>query len=395
MDSFIVRAFLSLAVGAIIGIERENSGKSVLGLRSFSVICFLGLLISLVSDSPLLVLIGLSGIFLLAGIYYFRIGKRSKLSLSTSLMIPFTFILGVLISKGLLLEAGASGIIVAFILSQKARLHTIIASLSKTELTDGLIFCIASIVIYPLMPETPISILGILFDLKQAWLIVVLVMFLSFFSHLLIKYNKGRGALYSTFLSSWVSSLIYLSLVMKKLDARDSHSFKLYFLVSTLGMLSRSAFIVLVLTPATFQILLPLLLPLLACIVWISFSLDKGKLTLKPLDPEFSIWYALKFSLFFTIVSLIILTALSFKSGIYFAFFGSGLLSSASGFAILSTQFYNIPLSIGLFSVAFIIVGDVIMKNVLLLPKLKKDRFKAIVLPSIVLILLAFLGVMI
>ncbi len=392
MDDFILKTLLSLAIGAVIGIERENTGKS-LGLRSFSIICFLGLLVSLLTDSIFLILIGLSGIFLLSAIYYFRSGKGSKLSLSTALMIPFTFVLGILISKGLFLEAGASGILVAFILSQKDRLHLIISSLSRRELTDGLIFCIASIVIYPLMPLVPILIFGIPFDLKQAWLVVVLVMFLSFFSHLLIKYKKGRGALYSTFLSSWVSSLIYLSLVIKKLNAKDDHSFKLYFLVTTLGVLTRSALIVLIFTPSYFRILTPLLLPFLACLVWTFFALDKDKMSLKPLDPEFSIWYALKFSVFFTIVSLIVLSALSYNTGVYLAFLGSGMLSSASGFAILSTQFANIPLSVAVFAVAFIFSGDIIMKNVLLLPKLKVNRFKAIILPSVILILLAFIGV--
>ena len=394
MVNFIIQALLSLAIGAVIGVERENTGKSALGIRSFSIICFLGLLVSIITDSPLFVLIALSGVFVFAGIYYFRVAKGSQLSLSTALMIPFTFILGVLVSKGLTLEAGASGILVAFILSQKDKLHKIIESLSKQELTDGLIFCIAAIVVYPFIPSQPLNVFSLQFNLQQAWLVVVLVMFLSFFSHMLIKYNKGRGAIYSAFLASWVSSLIYLSLITKKLDPSDSHSFKLYFLISTLGMLIRNAFLVLVLAPGSFKILLPLLFPIAGCVIWILFSLNKKQLSLKPLEPEFSIWYAIKFSFFFTLVSVIVLAALSYNNWVYLAFFGSGILSSASGFALLSSQFSSISFATALYSAAFIVAGDLFVVTFILLTKLKKDKFKSVLLPSLVLLALSFLGVL-
>ena len=70
------RIVLALAIGGVIGLEREHSKKqSILGLRTFAFISLLGMLLTELSKAYYFVAaaIGLVGIFSITIFYYFSI----------------------------------------------------------------------------------------------------------------------------------------------------------------------------------------------------------------------------------------------------------------------------------------------------------------------------------
>ena len=82
--------------------------------------------------------------------------------------------------------AVALSIITTWVLATRHITHHYVEALSETDLLDTLKMGIIALVIYPLLPETPMGPWGVL-DPRQIWLFVVMVSLIGYVGYILIR----------------------------------------------------------------------------------------------------------------------------------------------------------------------------------------------------------------
>lgn len=341
MPDFFVSAFLALALGGLIGLERERSGQKMLGVRSFAATSFLGLLTTFLPSSYLFILLGFGGILLLSLLMY-RAKTEHKTwgrGITTILMLPLTYLFGVMVGSGLFLEAGASAIFVTFLLVEKTYVHRLAVTVTKGELVDLLTFAIITFIIYPFIPVQPVEAYGTTINLQYTWTIVVVVTAISFLLHVLVKYTKHKGAEYAAFLGGMVASVPTLSLFTGKL--KDPwRLLAVNELVSAGTVVGDVVLLGLVALP-----LLEFILPVFA-LMTIGFLATYAKFTPGfdnqdyPLQKKpLSLAFVVKFTLVFFLIAFVTNHAAATPENSYISSFISGLVSSTSVVASIAYLF--------------------------------------------------------
>jgi len=215
MEELLLKVVISLALGAIIGIEREKRMKeSFAGFRTFMLACLLGFISSYISNliSINLLTISLFFIGVLAAINFYRkvIYKRGK-GITTEIAFILTFLIGVILyyeSYPFILST-ALALLLTLILVLKESLHDFAHKVTKTEIEDFVIFGLVAFVIYPILPESPTDPFGIL-NLKFIWKALVAIFALSFFVYSLFRIVKTKSIFLSSILGGLINS-IYMS----------------------------------------------------------------------------------------------------------------------------------------------------------------------------------------
>jgi uncharacterized membrane protein (DUF4010 family) len=208
-EQLIIRLGAALAVGLLIGIERERSKghgprRAAAGVRTFTLIALAGA-ISLELGGPpaFLVVAAIIGAF--AAISYVRTFRRDA-GLTTEVAMIVTVLLG-----GLALSepqiAGALAVVVTIILASRTKVHDWINNvLTDEEVRDGLVLAAAALVILPLLPEKPVDPWGVV-DLRKLWTLAVLVMAINGLGYIAVralgaKVGLALAGLFSGFVSS-------------------------------------------------------------------------------------------------------------------------------------------------------------------------------------------------
>ena len=192
LDLFI-KIVLSLAIGALIGIERQRRWKGELaqGLRTFTIVCLFGMLSSYFStlfNNILPVIIAFITVGFLTILGYLAKTKKNHIGLTTEIAFLLTFFIGVLIfydSFPFYLSVSL-GIILAFILSAKEILHSFVKHLKIKEIQDAMLFAIIAFVIFPILPNRTIDPFGSI-NPFMIWAALVTVLSISFIGYVVVK----------------------------------------------------------------------------------------------------------------------------------------------------------------------------------------------------------------
>jgi uncharacterized membrane protein (DUF4010 family) len=203
------RLFVALAIGIVIGIERERrkgegAKRGAAGLRTFALVSLLG---GLSAHTNSVVLVTLAGTFTgAAALLGYWLGDRTDPGLTTEVALMATFILGVLAQAQPLVALGA-GVAVTLLLAVRTALHHFARDvLTERELLDGLIFFIAAAVVLPILPDRPIDPLR-LFNPFALWRLAVVLMALSAAGYIALRLLGPRfGLAIAGFASGFVSS---------------------------------------------------------------------------------------------------------------------------------------------------------------------------------------------
>jgi uncharacterized membrane protein (DUF4010 family) len=208
-EQLIVRLGAALAVGLLIGIERERSKgqgprRAAAGVRTFTLIALTGAISLELGGLPtFLVIAGVVGVF--AALSYVR-SFRHDPGLTTEVAMIVTLLLG-----GLALRepqvAGSLAVIVTIVLASRTRVHDWIHNvLTDEEVRDGLILAAAALVILPLLPDQPVDPWGVL-DLRKLWTLAVLVMAINGLGYIAVRALGAKvGLAVAGFFSGFVSS---------------------------------------------------------------------------------------------------------------------------------------------------------------------------------------------
>ena len=346
----LLKVLLSLALGAVIGLEREHSKKqTMIGLRTFSMVSLLGMLLTEMSKGYYLIAggIGLVGVFALtAFFYYFKATHlKNSLGLTTALVLPLAYVFGAMVGLDLTLEAVTGTIVITYLLIEKGEVHRAVDRISKREIVDGLIFAVIAFVLYPIVPEKPFSFLGQSISLQAFFLTIVLVSAVSFISHMIMKFVHKRAIIYASFLGGLVSSIATITLFAKGKKA-SVEALRASIASASVSSLLRDAVLLGMLNMALLnRTALLFLVPATAFFLLAKYHSEKAEkeraefIFGKPL----SLLFVLKFSVLLFAVSLamgaVASTKISYATPIL-SFFGGAVNSAAvvSGVAVLASQ---------------------------------------------------------
>ena len=208
-EQLIIRLAAALAVGLLIGIERERTKgtgprRAAAGVRTFTLISLTGAVSLELGGLPaFIVAVAVVGVF--ASISYVRTFRQDA-GLTTEVAMVLTVLLG-----GLALHepqvAGALAVVVTIVLASRTKVHDWIKNvLTDEEVNDGLLLAAAALVILPLLPQKAVDPWGVV-DLRRLWTLAVLVMAINGLGYIALrtlgaKVGLAVAGLFSGFVSS-------------------------------------------------------------------------------------------------------------------------------------------------------------------------------------------------
>ncbi len=179
VSSLEVRLAISLAVGMLIGAERERSqlnqtASAFAGLRTFGLVSLLGGLFA-ESGEPWLLAVGagIVGLTSVAAYVVHRNGGDQGVTSEIALVVAYA--LGALaLSQPVL--AAATSVVVTALLAAREPMHKLLReTLTQAELRDALIFLLFALVVLPIAPDLRVGPYGALHPPSIARLLVVLM----------------------------------------------------------------------------------------------------------------------------------------------------------------------------------------------------------------------------
>jgi uncharacterized membrane protein (DUF4010 family) len=191
---------VALALGMLIGLERERSKgggdgaeRRPAGIRTFTIATLLGATAQFLGGTTLL-MVASASIALLAAVAYAleEHAREAPRGITTEVGLIAAPLLGGLAIVDPSLAAGL-GVSVAVVFAAKMPLHHFVRhTLTETEVRDGLLFAVATLVIWPQLPDQNLGPFSAL-NPHRIWLLVVLVMALGACGHIA---TRALGARY-------------------------------------------------------------------------------------------------------------------------------------------------------------------------------------------------------
>jgi uncharacterized membrane protein (DUF4010 family) len=222
------KIILSLAIGTLIGLEREKraKGEMVAGIRTFMLVSLFGLLSGYVSEifnNNLIILFAFISVGILDAIGYMsRVAKMKTLGMTTEIAFLLTFLIGLICyyeSYPYFLTV-TLGILLTFILVAKETLHGFVKHLEKKEIWDAIIFAIFAFIVLPILPTQPVDPFGAL-NLHTVWLAVVIVLSISFAGYVAMKLFGIKKGLALTGLFGGLASSTAVAISMAEKVKKD------------------------------------------------------------------------------------------------------------------------------------------------------------------------------
>lgn len=253
----------SLALGLLIGLERERNPNAKAGLRTFALTALLGTLAALLADktgSPWFLaaaLVGVAGFILTA---YLGNGETEP-GTTTQVALLVCFGLGAMVWYGEQTLAIMLAIVTTALLYFKTELEGISKSLTRRDLVSMLQFAVVTFIVLPILPNQNFGPYSTL-NPYQIWLMVVLISGVSLAGYVALRiFGLRYGAVLLGLLGGLVSSTA-TTLVYAKHSRTDAEMRKLavtVILLANLVVMLRLAVLAAIIAPSLLVHLLPVL----------------------------------------------------------------------------------------------------------------------------------------
>jgi uncharacterized membrane protein (DUF4010 family) len=200
----------SLAIGLLIGLERERNPSARAGLRTFALVAMFGTLSALLSgklDTPWLLIAGLLAVAgMIIAAYHNKPVEEGDPGTTTVIALLLCYGLGAMIWFGLAKLAVMLAIAVTALLYFKPELRGMSQRLTRSDLVAVLQFSVLTFIVLPILPDQSYGPYGA-FNPHQAWLMVVLISGISLAGYTALHVVGTRyGAPLLGFLGGLVSS---------------------------------------------------------------------------------------------------------------------------------------------------------------------------------------------
>lgn len=341
----LTRFALALALGLLIGLERERRKKEA-GLRTFGFIAILGAVGASLGDSYAYIVLCLTGLLtVFLNIQDMRTHAGTELTTSAAMLV--TCIAGILCGKGHTLTPAAIMVSSTALLAWKDILQGFSIGLTEGELRSALLLAILGIVIYPALPVGSIGPMGLI-EPRAAWATVILIAGIGFVNYVLWKAFGTRGVAIAGFLGGLVNSSVTVNELASRVgrNASGAVAAAAYrgILLATSAMVTRNAVILALLAPGVAVAGAGAYLAMLGASAFFVFYprtpaatgiVARQAETSDQIVLPFSLWSALKYGLVFLLLHILgVLTQKYFGNiGFYVVSLIGGTVSSASAVA--------------------------------------------------------------
>lgn len=213
-----IKAAVALALGLLVGFEREWSNKDI-GVRTFAMTALLGLLGTLLG-MPLLAFSATAVLLLIVFANLRGLQAARKLEATTSTALAVVFLLGVLVGQGHLFTPVACAIIVAMLLALKPQLRAFAGGLTQKEVRSALLLGLLGFVVWPLLPDRFIDPWQLV-QPREDWITVVVIAGLGFLNYVLLRVYGSKGIYLTALLGGVVNSTATAAELVSTLSASD------------------------------------------------------------------------------------------------------------------------------------------------------------------------------
>jgi len=358
-QSFLFKIFVSLSIGAVIGLERAYSKKQFfVGIRTFSLISIFGFLSGFVTFLFYFGFLSISALLIL--LYHFNFRSTKSIGLTTIISFILCYVLGYLIYLGYIQESIFCCVLITLILWLKEKTRDLVQHIKKEDIKDFLEFLILLGFIYPILPEK-INLLGINIPILEVYSIVILLTIINFIAYLTTKRldSKQEVSIIGFFggLIDSTSTTFSLSRIVKKDNLLVGGA-----LLATAGMVVRNLIIATyTLSKLDMVILLTSSITMTMLVLISLFLISKNKSDGKEIEVEspFGVKKAIKIRAYILIFIVVLNVAQHYlkNTGFFdiFVFVSAFLSTTATTISIFSSipdpqkYFYTIILG-GIFS---------------------------------------------
>ena len=201
---------VSIALGLLVGLEREWANDQVAGIRTFALVTLTGALSALVAQTfgGWVIAAAITGVAVIVLIGHLpQVGKADPdRGLTTEFAILIMFFAGMLTTMDRTVVAVVVGGAVMVLLQGKDALHGIVRRIGEGELRAIARLVLIALVVLPVLPNQGYGYFGVLNPYKM-WFMVVLIVGISLVAYLVSKYvGAHRGVLLSGILGGLISS---------------------------------------------------------------------------------------------------------------------------------------------------------------------------------------------
>lgn len=328
----------SLAIGLLIGMERERTPSAKAGLRTFALVSLFGTLVALIADksgTPWMLMAGLLSVAgMIIASYINTPTENNDPGTTTVTALLISYSLGVLVWLGFSKLAVMLAIATTTLLYFKPELQGITQRLTRRDLVSILQFSVLTFVILPILPDQNYGPYGS-FNPYQAWMMVVLISGLSLAGYVALRMTGQRyGVPLLGFLGGLVSSTATTLLYAKHSKLNDGmlRLSAVVILIASQVVLVRLMVVSGIISPAILKQLAPVMgLGLLFGLAATLFNWKRlqntGELPMPETSNPTEIHAALGFGALFVIVLFCAawLTDIAGSSGLYIVAIVSGL----------------------------------------------------------------------
>ncbi len=320
---------IALAVGALVGIEREkkktDSGDLGFGgIRTFMLLAEAGAVSAWISErtgSPwVFAVVALCVTLMVLAGYYFHVSRSPQAhGMTTEVAAVVVFLLGGVVLFGQSSLAVVLGIVTAATLAFKEPMHAMVARIDRDDIYAGTKLLIATFIVLPLLPDRAIDPWGAVNPYKTWWL-VILISGLSLVGYVATRWlGNERGTTLTGLFGGLVSSTaVSLTFAKRSRDERDmpgsADALAAGIMLAWTVMFVRVLVMAVVLYRPLFSALLvPMSAMAVACLLlaaglyWrtrvVAHGASAGGV---PLKNPFSLKAACKFALFFVAVLVVV-----------------------------------------------------------------------------------------
>ncbi len=314
------RLSLALAIGILVGIERgwqereAAAGERVAGIRTYGLSSFLGGLCGFIQPVTGPILPTAVFVFFCITILVFssmQVARDKDFSATAAIAAITVFVLGFSAVVADMTTTAAAAVAITVLLAAREPLHGFLRRLTWLELRAALILLTMTVVILPILPDTPIDPWQAI-NPFELWMLTILVGAVSFAGYILIRIGGARAGILLTGASGGIVSSTALTLSFARQSVQVPALSSLLSAGAMLAgavSLTRALLICGVVAPAVLRELAPLLAP--AAAVFVIGGGLAGALRRPDNSPDFSprnpleVMVALRFALVLAVVTIL------------------------------------------------------------------------------------------
>ena len=208
--NLIYQLVIAVALGMLVGLQRERADKIVAGIRTFPIIgmlgVFCGVLGATVGDWVIAAgLLAIAALTVMANVLRLESGEHDP-GMTTEVAILVMYSIGVALTRDLVLEAIMATAALAVLLHWKDPLHTFAERIGADEFGALMRLVLIGLVVLPALPNRDFGPFGVL-NLFEIWLMVVLIVGISMAGYVAFRLLGPRtGAIAAGLLGGLISS---------------------------------------------------------------------------------------------------------------------------------------------------------------------------------------------